>query len=444
MSADPEYVGRYRIERVLGRGAMGVVYRAHDPDIDRLVAIKLIRADLLDVGDRSDYLLRFRREAQAAGRCSHPNIVTIYDFATHEGNPFLAMELVDGISLTQARGHGAVFRPEDAARVVLQVLDALATAHALGIVHRDIKPANILLVGGSRVKVTDFGVCRLDSSALTHEGSVIGTPSYMSPEQCRGDPVDQRSDLFSTGAVLYELICGERPFTGRNFAEVAHRLLHEAPPDICARGAGVSAAMKSVLDRALAKSPNERFTSAAEMAAALQSVVAGSPATAGNVLADHTIIVPRADAAATELSGIFDMGVRGTLERLLARHVGPIARYLVQNAVTRSEDMEALCTSLARHIESPAEREAFRTAALRHLQSPTNGASHDPGVPPAITPEELEQAQKELARYIGPMARVLVRRDAAVATSRAELWLHLSRHLDRDADRQAFLARRQP
>ena len=281
MSAEPERIGRYRIERVLGRGAMGVVYRAHDPDIDRLVAIKLIRADLLDEAGRADYMLRFRREAQAAGRCSHPNIVTIYDFATHEGNPFLAMELVDGLNLSQARDRGAVSRPEDAVRVVLQVLDALGAAHALGIVHRDIKPTNILLVDGNRVKVTDFGICRLEGSALTQDGSVIGTPSYMSPEQCRGDPVDQRSDLFSTGAVLYELLCGERPFAGRNFTEVARRLLFEAPPDIRARNAAVTAAMASVLERALAKPPAERFASAADMAVALQAAMAQSPATSG-------------------------------------------------------------------------------------------------------------------------------------------------------------------
>jgi len=266
MSAIPDKIGRYRIEAVLGRGAMGVIYKAHDPEIDRPVAIKLIRADLLDGENRADYLVRFRREAQAAGRCAHPNIVAIYDFAMHEGNPFLAMEFVEGVSLSQARERGTEFEVADAVFVMLQVLDALGAAHAMGIVHRDIKPANIMLVGGSRVKVTDFGISRFDSSDLTQDGSVVGTPSYMSPEQYQGLAVDARSDLFSTGAVLYELLCGERPFAGRNFVEIGQNLLHADPPDLRERSVAVSPALKSVVDRALAKSPDARYATAAEMA----------------------------------------------------------------------------------------------------------------------------------------------------------------------------------
>ena len=210
----PPSIGRYRVERELGRGAMGVVYKALDPDIGRAVAIKLVRADLLDGEERETFVARFRREARAAGRCSHPNIVALYDFGMHDGNPFLAMEYIDGIGLGQALQRAGRFSPREAVSIVAQVLDALGAAHSLGIVHRDVKPANILLLPSGQAKVTDFGISRIDTSDITLDGSVVGTPAYMSPEQCRGETVDGRGDLFSAGTVLYELLSGTRGIPG--------------------------------------------------------------------------------------------------------------------------------------------------------------------------------------------------------------------------------------
>jgi serine/threonine-protein kinase len=383
---EPERIGRYRVERVLGRGAMGVVYQAHDPDIDRRVAIKLVRADLLDGADRADYLQRFRREAQAAGRCTHPNIVTLYDFAMHGENPFLAMQFIDGPSLNEHCERHVAMPPADAAAIMLPVLDALEAAHALGIVHRDIKPANILLErlrSGSRVKVTDFGIARLEGAGLTQDGSVIGTPSYMSPEQCLGDPVDGRGDLFSAGAVLYQLVCGERPFAGRNITEVTQRVLHAEPPDIAVLAPGVPAALKAVIDRALAKSAAARFPSAAAMADALRESVSDGA----------TILMP-AGAATGQTTRL------APPDRSEATMRGRPAASLVQTA-----------SAIA---------------------------------PPALAPDELERAQKALAHFIGPMARLLVGRAAPLATSPADLWQRLSLHIDRAADRAAFLGKRQP
>ncbi len=255
----PAKIGRYRVERLIGGGAMGMIYAAHDPVIDRKVAIKLIRADLLGGDDKADYVARFQREARSAGRCSHPNIVAIYDFAVHEGNPFLAMEYVEAANLGQALRSSGRFAVPAAVAVTVQVLDALACAHGLGIVHRDVKPANILLLANGQVKMTDFGIARLENADLTQAGSVIGTPSYMSPEQLRGEAVDARSDLFSTGVVLYEILTGERPFPGRNITEIAYRLLNEAPPDIRAKVATVPASLAAIVERALAKQPMDRF-----------------------------------------------------------------------------------------------------------------------------------------------------------------------------------------
>jgi serine/threonine protein kinase len=446
VTPDPAFIGRYRIEGVLGRGAMGVIYRAHDPEIDRPVAVKLIRADLLDSQDRADYVVRFRREAQAAGRCTHSNIVTIYDFSTHEGNPFLAMEFIEGMNLNEVRARGTVFDIDQSVFLVQQLLDALEAMHRLGVVHRDIKPANILLMDGARVKVTDFGISRFDTSDLTQDGSVIGTPSYMSPEQCRGDPVDARTDLFSSGVILFELLGGERPFPGRNFAEVTQRLLFEPPADLCTLNPDVSVALKAVVERALAKSPEARFASAAEMSAALRASLG---AKAGPNF-DQTIILSQAvtdsapqpvlQATTLGLTGRFERMALETIERRLAHYVGPIARHLVQSAIRKADSVEALCASLASNIAEASERDSFQTAALMQLR--VAPASVVPNAAPSLTfsDEQLQRIQKDLAQFIGPVAKLLVKRNSSAATSIADLRQRLSLHLDRESDRRAFLA----
>jgi serine/threonine protein kinase len=392
---------------------MGLIYQAHDPVIDRKLAIKLIRADLLTGEDTADSLARFQREAQAVGRCVHPNIVAIYDFAVHEGNPFIAMEYVEGSNLSQALTRSGRFTPDTAIDVIGQVLDALACAHGAGIVHRDVKPANILLSDG-RVKMTDFGISRSADSALTQSGSVIGSPSYMSPEQCRGDAVDVRSDLFSTGVVLYELLSGERPFVARSLAEVALQIMHQPAPALAAKCPGLSSAIVSVVDRALAKRPEDRFASAAGMAAALRQA---------DQDADRTVIARGPVTSFTDAT-------LSTIERRLAQHVGPIAHHLVQSAARRASSLEELHDILAQRIEQPAERTRFRD-------------SGPPAQPQGeIASELVQRAERELTRYIGPIGRVLVKRALTTAKSADELWQLLATHIERDNDRQAFLLTR--
>jgi len=391
---------------MLGRGAMGVIYQAHDPVIDREVAIKLIRTDLLSSDDQEDYLTRFQHEARAAGRCAHPNIVAIYDFAVYEGNPFLAMEYVDGRNLTQVMAQSGRFTPAAAIAVIGQVLDALACAHGFGVVHRDVKPANILLLADGRVKVTDFGISRLDNSVLTQSGSVIGTPSYMSPEQCRGDVVDARSDLFSTGVVLYELLSGERPFAGRSLTEVAYRLTNEAPPDLGAKYPELPPPLVAAVHRSLAKDPRARFASAAEMAATLRQL----PLTD----VDRTVVAPRAPAE-------FSADTLSTIERKLAERIGPLARHLVQSAARQASSLEELHTIIARRMESSAVATGAGSART------------------GVNPDLLQRAERELTRYVGPIARILVKRAAGTAGSAEELWRALAAHIERDADRQGFM-----
>ncbi len=440
---------------------MGVVYKAHDPDIDRPLAIKLVRADLLGSDERADYIARFRREAQAAGRCVHGNIVAIYDFALHEGNPFLAMEFVEGASLAQYLDRGTKFTSAQSVAIIAQVLDALACAHDLGIVHRDIKPANVMLLADWRVKVTDFGISRLEGSDLTDVGSVVGTPSYMSPEQCRGQPVDARSDLFSTGAVLYQLLAGARPFAGRTVAEITQKLLHAEPPDLSPLLGPAGARLKRVVDRALAKRPEDRFASALAMRQALLPImgaVTAAPAPPGASArtspGDGTVVLP----AAPSISGVtprFDPRFLSGIERALASHIGPIARHLVQSGARKATSTGELCATLTQSIDDPGERTRFLQAAralarddAAGLTSAGPGASRSTGLPQpaeashgasAISEQDAEYAARALARYLGPIAKVLVKRARPQARSREELWTELARHIESARDRAAFL-----
>jgi serine/threonine-protein kinase len=406
---------------------MGMIYLAHDPLLDRKVAIKLVRTDLLFGADRADYLARFQREAQAAGRCAHANIVSIYDFAIHDGNPYFAMEYIEGANLSQALARVGPFKPATAVLVVGQVLDALACAHGFGIVHRDVKPSNVLLLPDRRVKMTDFGISRIDTSGLTQTGSIIGTPSYMSPEQCCGDRVDARSDLFSTGVVLYELLSGARPFAADSPTATAFRIVNEPPPDLRTLRADLPASLVAVVERALAKQPDDRFPSAAVMAVALRQSVA-SPA----VTADHTVVPARARVVFTDTQ-------LATLERKLAQHVGPIARILVQNAARQAGTLDELHEVVARAIDHPEQRSRFRQDLGSSMAGRTAGSTASRS---SVTPAQAQQAEGELIAHLGPIARILVKRALEAATSADDFWQRLSAHIEREPDRQAFLNKR--
>ena len=396
-----------------------------------------MRADLLEGDDRAEYIERFQREAQAAGRCAHPNIVAIYDFALHEGNPYLAMEYIDGVTLQQVEKRPGGFSPAEIVSLGGQILDGLAAAHAFGIIHRDIKPANIMLTARGRVKVTDFGISRLDTSSLTGTGGVIGTPSYMSPEQCRGQATDGRSDLFSAAVVLYELVTGTKPFRGASQHEVWHKLLTEEPPDSAALRPDVPASLHDAIRRGLSKDPAARFPTAEAMAAALRSGQAplDEALAALAIPSDRTVVLSTPTLSRTGFG--LDPSAITTIERGLARHVGPIAAYLVRSAISKSETVDALYDKLAASIEDPAGRDQFRKELKGHvsaslLRSGTSAV--------ALPDGELARAQAELARFVGPIARILVKRAAPGCADAAQLWQRLSENVD-GPDRAAFLAK---
>jgi eukaryotic-like serine/threonine-protein kinase len=269
----PETIGRYRILDEIGRGAMGRVYRAHDPHTDRTVALKVLDVEHGRTAEQAAQAhIRFLREARAAGRLSHPGIVAVYDadLDTASGSPFLAMELVTGRSLAEVLGERGLLPWSEAVAIAAAVAEALDHAHSRGVVHRDLKPANVLLADSGAVKVSDFGVAMLvdDSSTLT--GMLRGTPSYMAPEQIRGDAVDGRSDLYSLGAVLYEMLTGEAPFQAESLVGVAHQAVHDEPRPPSFACPDLPLDLERVVLRAMAKRPDARYASGRELAAALR------------------------------------------------------------------------------------------------------------------------------------------------------------------------------
>lgn len=284
-------LGKYEIRGELGRGAMGVVYEAYDPLIERVVALKTIRPEALAGAQSAEILARFKREAQAAGKLTHPSIVGIYEFGEDAGVWFIAMELVKGRELKEYFEEQQRFKTVDIVRILSQILSALGYSHKLGVVHRDVKPSNVFILPDGTVKVADFGIAHVDQSQLTQVGSVLGTPAYMSPEQILGMPVDGRSDLFSVGVILYQFLTGERPFTG-NATVTMRKVLEEDPLPPSRFNTQIPGAMDGVVRRALAKKADERFQSAEEFAQALVDAAAAKPDRSGD-----TTMMPAAAAA---------------------------------------------------------------------------------------------------------------------------------------------------
>jgi eukaryotic-like serine/threonine-protein kinase len=266
-------IGRYKILGELGRGAMGIVYKAEDPNLDRVVALKTI---IIEEGAEgaAEYRKRFFLEAKAAGKLNHPSVVTTFDCGDHDGMAYLAMEFVDGTDLrTRLTEEGVT--PLEAVEIVRQVAEGLAYAHQRGVVHRDIKPANIMLDAQGRAKLMDFGLARMRlADHKTTTGMVLGTPRYMSPEQIAGEPVDARSDIFSLGIVLYETLTGTRLFSGEGIEQVQHSILNVDPVPPTRVTPGLPAMLDFVVARALKRDPAVRYQDARELAADLATCVA--------------------------------------------------------------------------------------------------------------------------------------------------------------------------
>jgi eukaryotic-like serine/threonine-protein kinase len=281
-------LGRYDLVRVLGKGAMGIVYEGRDPNLDRRVAIKTVKVENLSEEAATEYDARFRTEARSAARLQHPNIVSVYDSDRDGDNAFLVMEYIQGDDLKHHLDQGVRYSLEQSLKMIRDLLSALDYAHKQGIIHRDVKPANLLIEPGGRVKLTDFGVARIQNSgeATRTQGSMVGTLKYMSPEQVQGQKIDARADLFSVGVVLYQLLTDKRPFDGDNDFSIIHQIIGHTPPPPSSYNARLPSAIDAVVARALAKDREERFASARDFASALQSAIRR---------AEDATVVPPAD-----------------------------------------------------------------------------------------------------------------------------------------------------
>lgn len=272
-------IGKYILQGELGKGAMGVVYKGLDPYIERPVAVKTIRFELLsDPAEQEQAQVRFMREARSAGNLSHPNIVTIYEVGEDLGQTFIAMEYVDGQSLEKLLASGKRLEFEEVIRLISRVGDALDYAHGKGVIHRDIKPANILIDKEGAPHIVDFGIARLAaSSTLTLTRTVMGTPFYMSPEQIAGKKIDHRTDIFSLGTILYELVTGNKPFPGESLTTIIYKIMNETPPPVTNCKKGLPEGIDRIASRAITKNPEARYQRCADLARDLRRLTEARP-----------------------------------------------------------------------------------------------------------------------------------------------------------------------
>ncbi|SEB09541.1 serine/threonine-protein kinase [Variovorax sp. YR216] len=470
----PTHVGPYPIRGVIGSGGMGIVYLAHDPAIDRAVAIKTIHRRLLESGDDLGVAARFRVEAKAAGRLTHRNIVSIYQFGEDNDFAYIVMEYVAGRNLRDYVQAPRKLEVPQVLCVMMQLLDGLHYAHERGIVHRDIKPANLLVADDGRLKITDFGIARTETSNLTRANSVVGSPGYIAPEQYTNREIDRRVDVFSAGVLLYRMLSGTTPFVGTDDAIMykivyePHRPLSEATNDATLKPFDV------VLDRALAKDPAQRYPSAMAMRTALLALATEA---LPEVLPAHILLAPLLENLepsmpvptlrhASEIAGGaqvvqtvpdsarnspappkslattvppsiptptgWDAAALTEVERELAQHVGAVARVLVRRAARGASTLAEVRHAVASTIIDIEERERF---LARAGVPPTHGAvsagagasgsqvSRAVGAAPGGMPMregDVDKAAAALLSSLGPIARVVAKRCAAKSSTREQ------------------------
>jgi eukaryotic-like serine/threonine-protein kinase len=477
----PERIGKYTISEVLGRGSMGTVYKGFDPHIHRPVAIKTIHRELLGDSSAPDSMAaRFRNEAKAVGRIAHPGVVAIYDFGEDGDVTFIAMEFVDGRTLDEILAVPQMLSEANVLAVMDQLLESLAVAHSQGVWHRDIKPANLIVTKTGQVKLTDFGIARLEDANLTQVASMIGTPAYMAPEQFTGLGIDHRADLFACGVLLYRMLTGRRAFTGAT-EQVMYKILHDEPPAPSVVTNGVRPiGFDAIVARAMAKNPADRYPDAQAMRAALQALSrapaaqgakatvilplpqkqgAGEPApppsvvsasVAGQATSAANVGNAASSSAATAIGlASWDPAELSRIERALATHVGPMARVMVREAARNCSDATSLASAVSRHIPEDAKRQQFidsacggsrvtpvpPTSAAQATASAATTVPHEAAAPDPLTDAFRAQALQVVTRKMGPIARVLVRRAADAAGGSQSRFMQLLLDALPEADR---------
>jgi eukaryotic-like serine/threonine-protein kinase len=376
---------RYAVGELLGRGGMAEVYLATDRVLDRPVAVKVLGSWLADDGT---FVERFRREALAAARISHPSLVAVFDAGSEDDVHFIVMEHVPGETLADVlRGEGRI-EPGRATRIAASVGDALAVAHAARIVHRDVKPANVMLTTDGRIKLMDLGIARgLDGEDITRTSSILGTAGYVSPEQARGEPVDHRSDIYSLGCVLYEMLTGRQPFEGDNPVAVAYQHVHDAPTPPSSLEPSVPPALEAVVLRAMEKDPADRYQSAVEMTAAFEDRTAPAPA------ADATRPLPAAVPATSAAAGDIPTRPTDALPRRADRP--PPRRRLVPLLIAAGALalLAGLAFALLGGEDPPDGATGSPSPSSSRSPSSTSSPSSSPTPTASTTPPPLEPLQ---------------------------------------------------
>jgi serine/threonine protein kinase len=494
-------IGKYELVDAIGTGGMGTVYRAFDPTLERIIAVKLLQLDMPDVSP-AELSERFRNEARAVARLNHPAIVAIFDYDDQDpAGAYIAMEYVNGCALDEYVNQRAEPHLEDAISAVQQVLAGLDYAHRHDVVHRDIKPSNLLITRDGMVKITDFGIAKIGPRSQKQTGLLVGTPQYMAPEQYMGGHIDRRCDIHAVGVVLYELMTGQAPFSG-SAAEIMHQVCYAVPAPVSSVNPRIPAAFDAVVARALEKTPENRYASASEFNEALRAIwksIANSPASttlsqgarlitttirrspiatrpanslpaqnheaAGvRVAAPPALTVPDAPPSTSpgqappKLTRPQSNSGQGTLaawsreqlaevERQLTQIVGPLAKVLVRSAAANTANRQQLYAMLADHLHTPEERRRFLAgeAAIG-----ATGPHKAPGAAPAatvaglhggrpLTPETLQRATQLLSRYMGPIASVLTKKAAQTAIDEPHLYSLLAGKLSDPAEQQRFI-----
>jgi eukaryotic-like serine/threonine-protein kinase len=409
-------LGRYRIAEVIGASALATVYKAFDPEPERTVALKILRKEGLDPRITAHAVAKFKNQLLAAERLAHPGIADVYEHGEDGNVAYLAMEYLAGRGLRDFLTLRLRLGLNDTMSIMSQLLAALDFAHANGVVHRDVKPANIIMLLSGRLKLADFGIALIDTFDLAQTGNTAGSPAYMSPEQHAGMEADRRSDIFSCGVVLYELLTGSKPFEGA--PEIVGEKICRDPyrPASELNPMGSPAALDAVIARALAKSPEERYPTARDFASALEAAFregSDSQRTVADAPASQTL---RQDATVV-LSSSLRLGIEDlhAIETLLAFHVGPMAKVLLKRSAQAVTDGQALVNTLAKYIPVEANRAAFLAAAMERMSAavPPGATRESPTVRFSrnlIEATQVEIAAKQLARYLGPIAKVIAKK----------------------------------
>ncbi|HKW36368.1 MAG TPA: serine/threonine-protein kinase [Burkholderiales bacterium] len=440
-------LGKYRIAEVIGASPLTTVYKATDPEPERTIALKILRKQGIDPRITAPAAAKLKNQLLAAERLAHPGIADVYDHGEDDAVAWLAMEYLAGRGLRDFLTLRLRLGLKDTMSIMAQLLAALDFAHANGVVHRDVKPANIFMLLSGRLKLVDFGIALIDTFDLAQAGAAAGSPAYMAPEQHMGLEADRRSDIFSCGVVLYELLTGSKPFEGA--AEAVGEKICREPfrPASELNPKGAPAVLDPVIAQALAKRPEERYPTARDFASALETAFRETGETHRPDASDAASRTLRPDDGTVQLSASLSLGVGElrAVETLLTLRVGPMAKLLLKQAARIASDGPALVAMLAKYVPNEADRNAFVAAATEKMAAsvPPESAEQSPTVRFSrnlIDAPQVEIAGKRLARYVGPIAKVIAKKTPGRPADLRAYYRQLAENIADPADRERFLA----